>query len=466
MTPEEKSSAYDKALALMQDCIPDENGLVHVRPEEIFPELRESEDEKIRKEIMYHIQHCDDTIDKETEERMIAWFEKQQKASKVEAAMRDLEQKAKAFTEAHKGETSDEILAQMRGEQKPANKVEHNFKVNDWAVNNDSGVIQHIKEIVNVNDETLYVFDEDKVLDINFQEQYHLWTIQDAKDGDVLIASDESIFIYSGSTYRYAKFYVALTKYGRLNINGGNWEYKNSILHPATEEQRDLLFSKMKEAGYEWDADKKELKKIEDEEYNGEDYGIDSLWHAKNILEKTLGEVDGYQSDDGILDHKAAITAVKKLYEKKPTLEDAAKAFLQALSDTPYNNTPVVDAQIITKQLLTFMSDRKAYDPDAINKHKSAEWSEEDEKMVIALMSICDEWATRHSYLPKENNDIEKIKRWLKSLRPQKQWKPSDEQLYFLHWLATNVLTHGEVEKKASEVLESLYNNLKKLKGE
>ena len=38
------------------------------------------------------------------------------KASKVEEAMRDVEQKAKAFTKAHAGETSDQILAQMRGE--------------------------------------------------------------------------------------------------------------------------------------------------------------------------------------------------------------------------------------------------------------------------------------------------------------------------------------------------------------
>jgi hypothetical protein len=29
---------------------------------------------------------------------------------------------------------------------------------------------------------------------------------------------------------------------------------------PATKEQRDLLFHKMKEAGYEWNAEKKELK--------------------------------------------------------------------------------------------------------------------------------------------------------------------------------------------------------------
>jgi hypothetical protein len=31
---------------------------------------------------------------------------------------------------------------------------------------------------------------------------------------------------------------------------------------PATKEQRDFLFKKMKESGYEWDAEKKELKKI------------------------------------------------------------------------------------------------------------------------------------------------------------------------------------------------------------
>lgn len=31
--------------------------------------------------------------------------------------------------------------------------------------------------------------------------------------------------------------------------------------HPATKEQRDLLFQKMKEASYEWDAEEKELRK-------------------------------------------------------------------------------------------------------------------------------------------------------------------------------------------------------------
>jgi hypothetical protein len=34
-------------------------------------------------------------------------------------------------------------------------------------------------------------------------------------------------------------------------------------MRPATSEERDLLFAKMREAGYTWDADKKELKKIQ-----------------------------------------------------------------------------------------------------------------------------------------------------------------------------------------------------------
>lgn len=42
----------------------------------LFPELCESEDEKTRKEIIYHIKNCDDTIDEETEKRMLAWLEK------------------------------------------------------------------------------------------------------------------------------------------------------------------------------------------------------------------------------------------------------------------------------------------------------------------------------------------------------------------------------------------------------
>ena len=48
----------------------------------------------------------------------------------------------------------------------------------------------------------------------------------------------------------------------RATLTISFWTFKGGI-KPATKEQRDLLFHKMKEAGYEWDALNKELKKIE-----------------------------------------------------------------------------------------------------------------------------------------------------------------------------------------------------------
>jgi hypothetical protein len=153
-------------------------------------------------------------------------------------------------------------------------------------------------------------------------EKSHLWSIEDAKDGDVLVSQHNQPFIYNGNYNDYkVGAYCGIEHTGEQFIDTYAeicWT-DNEFIKPATKEQRGILFSKMHDSGYEWDSEKKELKKIEDEEYNGEDYGIDSLYHAQRILEKTLGKVEGYQTDDGILSHQCAITAVKKLYEQKPT---------------------------------------------------------------------------------------------------------------------------------------------------
>lgn len=42
----------------------------------------------------------------------------------IDAAMAEVEEKSKAFTEAHKGETAEEILAQMRGEEPVSEELE------------------------------------------------------------------------------------------------------------------------------------------------------------------------------------------------------------------------------------------------------------------------------------------------------------------------------------------------------
>lgn len=57
----------------------------------------------------------------------------------------------------------------------------------------------------------------------------------------------------------------------------------------------------------------------------------------------------------------------------------AAKAFLDALSKTPYNNKPITDAQIIVKQLLLFFENPKEYNPDAILEQPEVDLKKEVE---------------------------------------------------------------------------------------
>ena len=52
-------------------------------------------------------------------------------------------------------------------------------------------------------------------------------------------------------------------------------------------------------------------------------------------------------------------------------------------------------------------------------KQKSVEWSEEDEKMFQSVYGTIE-----YAY-----GNVSKVTQWLKSLRPQKQWKPSEEKL-------------------------------------
>ena len=105
------------------------------------------------------------------------------------------------------------------------------------------------------------------------ESRYHLWTIEDAKDGDVLLFEGyyNSIVLFQG---------IGINGKGRINyhckcdlgnysfgVQGdmaclGTIEKDAEHYHPATKEQRDLLFQKMKEEGYEWDANKKKLNKI------------------------------------------------------------------------------------------------------------------------------------------------------------------------------------------------------------
>ena len=97
------------------------------------------------------------------------------------------------------------------------------------------------------------------------------WTIQDAKDGDVVYHSDSAsngIFIFKELLKR--EFGKKVICYCDYDSEDGFClgEYHTccwadaKILHPATKEQCDLLFQKMKESGYKWNPETKTLEKL------------------------------------------------------------------------------------------------------------------------------------------------------------------------------------------------------------
>lgn len=87
MTPEEKAKAYDEALERTRGLLEgmEEGGYFATLEDvkEIFPELAEPEDERIRKEIISHLQHeyvVKRYVSDVEYDRWIAWLEKQDKS--------------------------------------------------------------------------------------------------------------------------------------------------------------------------------------------------------------------------------------------------------------------------------------------------------------------------------------------------------------------------------------------------
>lgn len=156
-------------------------------------------------------------------------------------------------------------------DEKPANN-KPKFQKGDWITQEIAGAgVFKITEIC----KSWYEVIDSKGgchYSISFDNEYmcHIWTIQDAKDGDVLVCIGkygQEIGIVKKYVGKYGgcdkcfETYCFVDWEGRFRLG----EYMGSKeIYPATKEQCDLLFQKMKEAGYEWNSDKKELHKIEE----------------------------------------------------------------------------------------------------------------------------------------------------------------------------------------------------------
>ena len=377
-TIEEKAKAYDKALNTAREILAhtSENYLcTHLTKEDIkemysrfFPELAESEDDRIRKAIHIYLDWLDGRRDYQpkgdyTIKDMIAWIEKQKEfvsadfddvweTADCEELIATLDKYSKdAIKEMchawyDKGiELERRNWLEKQGEQKPfdyenaniaqkdfAPKVEPKFKVkyagseyNILEVKDIAGVAfygiedepNHIDYVKAENCEIIsgygikengspyptkpadkvepkfqngqWIVWQNKCYKVNYNgcgyelvdqnglstsleygtvdESAHLWTIEDAKDGDVLVCKGD---IKYSNGIKYEKIclfnnldnaFFTLTKTSNYKEEYDidvNIDYPDNIV-PATKEQKEILFMAMKEAGYEWSDKNRKL---------------------------------------------------------------------------------------------------------------------------------------------------------------------------------------------------------------
>ena len=141
------------------------------------------------------------------------------------------------------------------------------------------------------------------------------------------------------------------------------------------------------------------------------------------------------RNKDGVLVNLSQLKRVAKKDEKQGEQKPADKQF------TPEQ------ASVLNKHIDKFLEQKPV-------------WSEEDENEVAILEAYIRSGEWSESHIDRALGIVDELVNKVKSLRPTKQWKPSDEQMEALRYV-TNFDYGGH---KAT--LVSLYEQLKKLREE
>lgn len=194
-------------------------------------------------------------------------------------------------------------------EQTPAYEVESKFHEGDWVVQDHT--ILKIKSVRSPH----YCFETvggyvDNMLISEIDSQFHLWSVEDAKDGDVLAFDDDTIVIFKNlynKTSFHSYCHIDEGIFETSKDDNPDW-WDAAGFYPATKEQRNLLYLKMAEAGYEWEEANKKQKKIEMKEL---------VEQKHNCSEEALQYLREHHSPSEISDFQAAMNiAVANAYDK------------------------------------------------------------------------------------------------------------------------------------------------------
>lgn len=283
-------------------------------------------------------------------------------------------------------------------DKKPIGKIEPKFHEGDWVVYmGTTAKILDLQKHCYVGKDTN---NKDFVVSYCNECEMRKWNISDAKDGDVL-SNGEMIVIFKHfvePSYRqHIVAYIGLDTIGGIQVTDEDWELGIDKAKPATKEQCDTLFAKMKEEGWKWDAEKKELKKIEQKSTENLT-DVDHEYYSNLLSNDDSDNIDDYA-------YQCAYCMSHDWMKETATWEDVQKAVKLG----------------------------------AEWKKQKSTWNEEDEKkreLLIAILNV----NHPNGYFkvnPIGTTNMEAMSKdelvsWLKSIRPQKHIEWSEEDDYNL----------------------------------
>ena len=199
---------------------------------------------------------------------------------------------------------------------KSIDKTEPKFHEGEWVIDKQ-GIVHQISNVI--ENVTNHTYSYDIVGGGYFNdntEGVRLWTIEDAKNGDVLICKGN---IKNSNGIKYERIclfnnlnnaFFTLTKTSNFveeyDIDV-NIDYPDNTV-PATKEQKEILFMAMADAGYAFDFEKKELKKIEQKPAWSEDDEFE--------LECVLGHLRNYLHEDSYIRYENWLKSLRQRIKK------------------------------------------------------------------------------------------------------------------------------------------------------
>ena len=355
--------------------------------------------------------------------------------------------------------------------QKPVDKIEPKFKVGDFVIHtNEKDIVYQVEKLF--KDGTYRVVptnaDMGKAYTAATADAMRLWTIADAKDGDVLNSMRvHATIIFKGFAEdgKHILAYCALQK-GIFIKQEMLWDRD---FEPASEYLKNALYDAMVKAGYEWDAEKKELKKISNAL---EECEIENIEHGKyyycikdyysgGCKRVSKGEV--VQALRGMSMMALGVKANEYFIPVK-CIVDVRSAWSEE------DEVGLADALWCCKQASNIAKDENDMGniwyaenwlkslEDKIQPQPKQEWSEEDEYLCTQIEGILQEcWIKNLVHF----DLYKKMRNFFKSIKDRYTWKPSEEQIEALEHF---IVYHNGSTNYAKD-LEELRLQLKKLKG-